>query len=782
MYIESINIKSFGRLSELEIKLSRDVNILEGKNESGKSTVAEFIKFMLYGMGGKAIGDAVLSERKKYIGWNSSFAGGMMTVVCNGKRVRIDRAISVSEDASGTASYKEALKMTDLETGDQIFKGKNPGDVLLGVPEDVFSGTAFVRQLSGVRVDGGKLSSSAENLLFTADEAVNTEKAAEKLDAVRRQLRHKNGRGGSLYEKEKLRDELTVKLDRAKRTAGELISLETAISELSENRDTAEKKRVISREKYDNFEAVVNLHKFDKLHALEGELSALYTEKEKLLTGSLVGAHFPDERYVKDLKAVSDGMAVTSASIASVSRQLEETREERGSEEKIERCRELSEGEDAVITIKETAENKRKTKKSRFTAGILSFITAIILLAVSVLTFARIIAIPIEALIAVTAVGAVCAVTALVMFILSIMASAELKRYLRSYGADSIDTLSARLDELLIECETDKMLASKINALEAELYVKYNTYDDAMTVAKRLLALRGVTAQNEEIAEKLRDVLAESSEICKKERELSSMIEEKRTEANGLERSLSDVSEADVREKTASLDTAEYDAMSPAKLKLERDFNENAVIRLTEAIHESELRKTQLLSTREDPAEAAVRLDSIVSEIARDDERYRAAVLAMETLSAAGEGVRAGIVPRIRELAAGYMSKITGGKYSSLGVDGELSITVDTEGALRELEYMSEGTSDAAYLSLRLALIKLLYRNTMPPLIFDEAFARLDDGRTEAVMNMLCDSTSDGGEGELPQAILFTCQKREGVLAERMSSLSGNGEISHIKL
>ena len=470
-------------------------------------------------------------------------------------------------------------------------------------------------------------------------------------------------------------------------------------------------------------------------------------------------------------------MAVTSSSIAAVSRQLEDVRRERGSEADIERCQALSEGEEAAESIIAEAEKKRSKKRGYLTSALVFLVCTVITLASYLLiTLGIFDGVPAVITIALAAVGAVSAVVSAVCFILFAASSKDLKKHLAAYGAVNFEELEGKLSELVTAYERDKQLASQINALETELYVKYTAYDDEIKLASRLLALRGVSVNADEIPERVRDVLSEVEEICTEEKKLSLEIEEKRAEANELERELHGISESEVRRVTSALDISEYDAMPQSQLKLERDFNENAVTRLTEAVHELEIKRTQMLAVREDPAELAVKLEGVANELKNERDRYEACVLAMETLSMAKESVRESIVPRIRELARGYMSRITNGKYENLGVDGGFSVTVDADGAYRELEYMSEGTGDAAYLSLRLALIDLLYRKSLPPLVFDEAFARMDDERTISAMKLLCGVGNQ--EVSLPQVMIFTCQKREGVIAMRIAP----NDVSHIKL
>ena len=50
MKINKIKINSFGKLRNKEIEFKNGINILYGENESGKSTIMNFIKNTLYGI------------------------------------------------------------------------------------------------------------------------------------------------------------------------------------------------------------------------------------------------------------------------------------------------------------------------------------------------------------------------------------------------------------------------------------------------------------------------------------------------------------------------------------------------------------------------------------------------------------------------------------------------------------------------------------------------------------------------------------------------------------
>ena len=64
MIIEKIHIDAFGRLENRDFELSEGVNIIEGANESGKSTLAAFIRFVFYGCSPR--------EREAALSWKST--------------------------------------------------------------------------------------------------------------------------------------------------------------------------------------------------------------------------------------------------------------------------------------------------------------------------------------------------------------------------------------------------------------------------------------------------------------------------------------------------------------------------------------------------------------------------------------------------------------------------------------------------------------------------------------------------------------------------------------
>ena len=169
MIIRSVYIKEFGSIRDRRIEFSDGLNIIEGDNESGKSTLLGFIKFMLYGLPKKAAGE-IVSEKERAFSWSTGIAAGAMTVELDGGTFRIERSAKAS-------SRSESAKIFNAETGEQVHAGENPGELFFGLPLNVFESTACVKQLKCTRLDGSGLGTSIENLMVAADENTSVKKA-----------------------------------------------------------------------------------------------------------------------------------------------------------------------------------------------------------------------------------------------------------------------------------------------------------------------------------------------------------------------------------------------------------------------------------------------------------------------------------------------------------------------------------------------------------------------------------------------------------------------------
>ena len=120
---------------------------------------------------------------------------------------------------------------------------------------------------------------------------------------------------------------------------------------------------------------------------------------------------------------------------------------------------------------------------------------------------------------------------------------------------------------------------------------------------------------------------------------------------------------------------------------------------------------------------------------------------------------------------AQIFSGITGGKYQSLNVSKSFDITVqkaDSFGS-HELGYLSSGTVDQAYLSLRLALNKLMTDGEDSlPVLLDDSLTQFDDNRQKIALEYLKEYSKEN------QIIMFTCHKNISDTAENLGAKTQN--------
>ena len=196
-------------------------------------------------------------------------------------------------------------------------------------------------------------------------------------------------------------------------------------------------------------------------------------------------------------------------------------------------------------------------------------------------------------------------------------------------------------------------------------------------------------------------------------------------------------------------------------------FIRSSLVSLNQQLIEKNARLGQLRGGSPDPYAVAAELDSVRCEKAVLSEKYNAIMCALDALKEAGENLRRCLMPRIVSEAGAIMGNFTDGRYASLGVERNFDMTFETEGKTRDAAYLSAGTSDIAYISLRCALLSVLFQSDAPPAVYDESFARVDEARLSRILSLLS-AASDRGS----QSLVFTCRTLEGSIAEKLDGVN----------
>ena len=268
MIIEKINVKSFGMIRDASFEFSKAINVIEGSNEAGKSTIAAFIKYMLYGFEADDERDGELLERPKRLNWETGIAEGSMTVSVKDKRYLITRRTERTEGI-GRPSYKEENSIIDLETGTPAF-GKMPaGEVFFGVDRELFENTAFVGQIGDSSINRGSVKESIENILFSGNEKINNQRAASRVSDKMETLLHRTGGGGAIYDLERRGAEFLERFTKSDEDNKQILAKEAKLHEIKTEREKEIKNEEKLVELDRCYENMTIIRAFDELHEYE---------------------------------------------------------------------------------------------------------------------------------------------------------------------------------------------------------------------------------------------------------------------------------------------------------------------------------------------------------------------------------------------------------------------------------------------------------------------------------------------------------------------------------
>ena len=741
MRIEKIHIDSFMGTADRDIEFSLGVNILRGDNESGKSTVAEFIKFMLYGAASRSEGGE-MAERLKFLSFGASSFGGSMNVVTKAGHFCIDRRI----DRNSAGAFRESLTVTDLEKRTQVFKGENAGDALLGIPESIFKKAAYISQETEGYTGGADLGSAIENLLFSADETVSTDKALKKLDSLRVSLLHKNGKGGLIYECAKEREELVARHEKAQRENIEIIAKEGSLLDTQNRIDENNSEYARCKKLCELYENYVAYTRFKKMDELEEELSKLANEKDGL--ENKYEGFIPDGEYLGRLRQTAELLENCDRSVTTARAKYENAVNARKAAEEN-----LTDGGDTA-PLNEGAKKLKSVKTMISLLLALGIISIVLGIGVACATYLM----RLEPLF--YGVGAGIAVLGAVLLTLSAVCKGKKLSLLTTYGVSSEFELLEKVKEMTAtgtrSAETLSRAKESEGTSKALLENEEARYEETRKAFENEALRIGACGEDaEKLFALVEEYISSLAKISEREKAVNVNLEQLKNDTAGYEREhveklLSGINDLSVFEK---IDISEYSR--------KRDFLENATGALE--IKKSELEKTlaALHATIEDPAKIKAALDELAKKEEAAKAKYAAATLAISSIENASSSLRTRVSPRLAEYAGKLMGIMTEGKYSEFGVDGEMAMTYLVGGTAHDIAYLSKGTRESAYFALRLALCDLVSKEEKLPLVLDECFAHADDKRTKQMLKVLFALAMEG-----TQSLVLTCHTREEKIAD----------------
>ena len=142
MIIENIRIGGFGKFKNFELKLRKGLQIVYGKNETGKSTIMDFILLMFYSrLSGEKAGKKDKEIRQKYFPWYSGKMFGSIEFIYDNERYLLTKEFHVD------TPNKDKVILKNLSIGENINLGQREevGERLFDLDLRGFERSGFVK-------------------------------------------------------------------------------------------------------------------------------------------------------------------------------------------------------------------------------------------------------------------------------------------------------------------------------------------------------------------------------------------------------------------------------------------------------------------------------------------------------------------------------------------------------------------------------------------------------------------------------------------------------------
>ena len=757
MIIEKIYIKTFGMLTDFALELSPTINVIEGENESGKSTIAAFIKYMLYGFDNENIPGA-LDERSKRVNWETGTAEGTMHVKVKDKRYLITRS-TIRVNSSGRITYKEDSSITDLETGTLAF-GKVPaGEVFFGVDSALFDNTAFIGQIGDSAISERSVQESIENILFSGSEKINNQRAAAKVSVKMENLLHTSGTGGVIYDLVKRGDDFEEKFRKADETNKKILQKEAELHDIK----AVKEKYTEDRDKFADldfcYRNVMIIQKFDKLHETETLYEAKCDEYNNFIAKNTKNGFIPSQNYLSDIALARTGVDDSYRNMQSAAENYEREKNAIGITRETENAIALSDSLGGEGEARSKAKGIRKTQMKNILCMIGSALLIIASLVIEIIAKGALATtLPRIAFGLIGAFGLGAGLTMLVFFLKN---KARLEELQAKFSTGTYQELLEKIDVIEKSREKRDSLLRSIENAKGALEDAKARYEDAKTTLIEVVLRWGEEFPSanlnqflDGLEESVRVFLAEEKKLLDERLELEVVVRTLREE-------LSDKSEIDVRGQ-----------VPPFKRKVLNEVRHEEILMGIEECNKM-IKEQDLLAEKVedelsmlkmgalDPGSLYAKMQANDAKIEELRQQHKAYYVALKAIEAASDNLREEISPRLAEFSTDLMGIMTNKKYTALDVDDGLKLTFkNMEGDNRSVDFLSGGTRDLTYVSLRMALIDMLYTEK-PPVCYDESFAHQDNLRAKSMMEAIKHLSGEGY-----QSIVFTCRQRESGLAK----------------
>ena len=258
MKIDQLKINSYGKLKNKEIEFKDKINLIYGKNETGKSTLLRFIVNSFYGISKNKKGKE-FSDYDSFLPWTGEdFSGKINYSLDNGEKYEVFRDFKKKNPKIFNEEKEDISKNFNIDKakGNEFFYEQTNMD------EDIFLST-IVSYQNEVRLEKGEqnfLVQKIANLVGTGEDNVSYRIA---MDRITRKQRDEIG---SEKSREKPINVLNREIENLEEQKNELQGFESLKYTIEENKNNIENEINILEEQKDYISELKKLDEKEKIN------------------------------------------------------------------------------------------------------------------------------------------------------------------------------------------------------------------------------------------------------------------------------------------------------------------------------------------------------------------------------------------------------------------------------------------------------------------------------------------------------------------------------------
>ena len=715
------HIENFGKLSDFTYAFTEGCNTICEENGWGKSTLAAFLRVMLFGFRNEGKRDPIENERKRYTPWQKGVYGGELQFESDGKRYSVRRTF-------GSKAAEDEFQLTDLLTHlpSEDFTEKL-GEELFQIDAGSFERTTFISQNDCETFVTDSINAKIGNLAENTDDINNFETADKRLNDLLNTMSPTRKTGSIRKEKDRI-TELKTQIRNGQDLKGTMDSIRARKEEAAKEREKFAEELAELQAKQKELGAYKDQQaKKEKYLDLRTQLA----ERERLLkeAKSYFNGVIPAEEDLrKCLNQCNEAESIRKAMEWSTQFDSDSSRGVKYEEQEVEYREKLARLK-TLETVQQQEQRRilRERETGRKRRSVFGILGMVLLLAGGVCFFLK-----------QPMAGAILLALGIVALGAAWFASSGIpgEDAMESGEMEGLRAELARLEEE--KRQTAKRQKQRQEERDRRYQEQKAKYEDLEQRIHSFFTHIGILMED------------------RPEEQLTELLNHRRDYRNALQEYQNREQELKAFEKMVDV---------PRLLALKAPEGEESLENLTEEMKaisaqmEERFRtigsyQDQLSNLQEswDNVESMQdELENLQEETEEKLKQYELLGMTKKLLEDAKSSFTARYTEPVMEGFRKYYRILTGTECDNYQMDANTRLQVIEGNMPRDIGYMSLGNRDLIGICMRMALVEAMYENRQPFLILDDPFVNLDGNRTKGAMRFLAEIAKEY------QVIYFTC-------------------------